>query len=383
MFSNTISFIKDLYGNKDFIPLHEPIFNQNEKKYVLECIDSTFVSSVGKFVTKFEEEICKFTESKYAIACMNGTAALHISLVATGVKRDDEVITQALTFVATANAIKYCGAHPIFLDSDEDNLGLSPSALKEFLDINAEIRDDGSCYNKNTGRRIKACVPMHVFGNPVKLDELSSICKKFNIDIIEDCAESLGSYYKGKHTGITSKMAILSFNGNKIITCGGGGIVLTQDETIAKKLKHLTTTAKIPHSWDFQHDEVGYNYRMPNLNAALGCAQLESLEGFIDSKKNLFQIYSTHFNDLNIELLGESPDSQSNFWLQAIMLENEEQRNEFLKQTNNSSVMTRPIWKLLPELLPYQNDIKDELKNAKSFAARVVNIPSSCNFKGK
>lgn len=381
MYKEIVSFIKDTYKTDEFIPLHEPVFSSREKELVLECIDSTFVSSVGKFVNQFEEDICKFTGSKYAIAVVNGTAALHISLVVSDVCNEDEVITQALTFIATANAIKYCGASPIFLDSCEDNLGLSPLALEQFLLKYAEKRNDGYTYNNETGKRIKACVPMHVFGNPVKIDAIIKICNEYNIDVIEDCAESLGSYDKDGHTGLKSKMSIISFNGNKIITCGGGGIVLTQRDNTAKKLKHLTTTSKVPHAWEFIHDDIGYNYRMPNLNAALGCAQLEALPGLISKKRILYKHYKEFFDLKAMKLLGEEDGCRSNFWLQALLFNSEKEKESFLKCSNSLGVMTRPVWRLIPSLEFYSKCYSDELKNSKKFEKLIVNIPSSCNFE--
>ncbi|AXH13463.1 LegC family aminotransferase [Halarcobacter bivalviorum] len=371
-----VDFIKNIFNTDDFIPLHEPKFIGNEKKYLNECIDSTFVSSVGKFVDKFEKDFASYVGSKYAIATVNGTAALHISLILAGVKDDDEVITQPLTFIATCNAISYCKAKPIFIDVDIDTMGMSPTSLKEFLEKNCEIIDD-KCINKTTKKVIKACVPMHTFGHPCKIDEIKNICEKWKISLVEDAAESLGSYYKGKHTGTFGKISAFSFNGNKIITSGGGGVIVTDDEALAKRAKHITTTAKIPHSYEYVHDEVGYNYRLPNLNAALLVAQMENLDKFLSSKKDLATIYKEYFSSINIDFVEEPNDCSSNYWLQAIKLENKKQRDEFLEFSNSNKVMTRPIWRLCSELEMFEKCQKDELKNAKYLEERVVNIPSS------
>ena len=367
-------FIKNIY-KKDFIALHEPVFIGNEKKYLNECIDSTFVSSVGKYVDKFEEMLADYVGSKYAVAVSNGTSALFVALKLVGVKEGDEVITQPLTFVATANAISYCGAKPIFVDVDLDTLGLSPTSLKEFLEKNCEIVDN-KCINKTTGKTIKACVPMHTFGHPCKIDEIKEICDKWHIELVEDAAESLGSFYKNKHTGTFGKVGIFSFNGNKIITAGGGGVIVTYDEELAKKAKHLTTTAKIPHPYEYIHDEVGYNFRMPNINAALLVAQMENLDKFLENKRELAKKYEKFFEDLGIEFIKEPKNAKSNYWLNAIKFENKKQRDEFLEYSNKNKVMTRPIWRLMNKLPMYKNCQRDELKNAEYLEERIVNIPS-------
>lgn len=376
MFEDVIAFIRSLYG-KDFIPLHEPRFVGNEKKYVNECIDSTFVSSVGKFVDQFEKTLCEITGSKFAIATVNGTAALHIALLSAGVERDDEVLTQALTFVATANAVSYTGAHNVFLDSAIDNLGLCPDDLRLFLENNTTMGNDGFCYNKLTKRRIKACVPMHVFGHPVKLDEILEICERHNISVIEDAAESLGSVYKGRHTGTIAPVGALSFNGNKIVTSGGGGALLIQDEKLAKWAKHITTTAKVPHRWEFSHDEIAYNYRLPNLNAALLCAQLEKLDEFKANKRETAEKYKRFFSSTDIQFISEPFFSESNYWLNAILLKGKDQQQKFLTETNDAGVMTRPVWRLMPDLPAFKNCTKTELQNAKRYESTLVNIPSS------
>ncbi len=375
MFENAIQFIQDTYKTINFIPLHEPRFIGNEKKYLNECIDSTFVSSVGKFVDEFEEKIANYTGAKYAIATSNGTSALHISLLLANVKQNDEVITQSLTFVATCNTINYCGAQPIFVDVDRDTMGLSPSALKDFLKNNASVKNQ-QCINNKTGRVIKACVPMHTFGHPCRIDEIKDICDQYHIVLIEDAAESLGSIYKNKHTGTFGQMGVMSFNGNKIITAGGGGCIVTNNEVLAKKAKHLTTTAKVPHKWNFNHDMVGYNYRMPNINAALLVAQLESLDNFINSKRKLASMYKKFFNGADCTFVSEPMDSKSNYWLNSIILKNKHQRDEFLDETNSHNVMTRPIWTLMNKLPMYKNAQCDNLMNSKWLAERVVNIPS-------
>lgn len=376
MFDDIISFIRSLYGN-DFIPLHEPRFIGNEKKYLIECIDSTFVSSVGKFVDQFEKMICDITGANYAVAVVNGTAALHMSLILSDVKQNDEVITQALTFVATANAISYMGASPIFLDSGINNLALCPDDLENFLHQFAEMRSDGFCYNKSSGKRIKACVPMHTFGHPARMDEIVAICGKYNISLIEDAAESIGSLYKGKSTGTIAPIGVISFNGNKTVTCGGGGVLLFQNQTLASRAKHLTTTAKVPHKWEFFHDEVGYNYRMPNLNAALMCAQLELLPKFLISKRETASLYRKFFLNHKVSFFDQPVDCESSFWLNAIQLNNVDQRNEFLNKTNSSGVMTRPVWRLMNELPAFMEAQTTELTNAKRYQDCIVNIPSS------
>ena len=374
---NIVNFIHKIYDTNEFIPLHEPKFIGNEKKYLSECIDSTFVSSVGKFVNKFEDEFASYIGSKYAIATVNGTSALHISLLLAGVTLNDEVITQALTFVATANAISYTGAKPIFLDVDLDTLGLSPHAIKKFLENNCEIKNK-KCVNKTTGKIIKACVPMHTFGHPCKIDEIKNICDAWHVKIIEDSAESLGSFYKKKHTGTFGKLGIFSFNGNKIITSGGGGVIVTDDEKLAKKAKHLTTTAKVPHPYEYKHDEIAYNYRMPNLNAALLCAQLENLEDFINSKRVLACEYEKFFSKIDdIKFIKEPVHAKSNYWLNALLLKTKKDKDLFLKWTNKEGIMTRPAWKLLSDLKMFKNFQKDELKNSKYLQDRIVNIPSS------
>ena len=373
---NIIDFIQNTFNTKEFIPLHEPRFIGNEKKYLNDCIDSTFVSSVGKYVDTFEKEFALKVGSKYAVATVNGTAALHISLLLANVKSGDEVITQPLTFIATCNAISYIGAKPIFVDVDLDTIGLSPKSLKEFLKNNCEIVNN-QCINKTTGKTVKACVPMHTFGHPCRIEEIKEICDAWNIVLVEDAAESLGSYYKNKHTGTFGKLGAFSFNGNKIITSGGGGVIVTDDEVLAKRAKHLTTTAKIPHPYEYVHDEIGYNYRMPNLNAALLVAQLEQLDKFLESKRELASVYEEFFKDIDISFIKEPKDSQSNYWLQAVMLENEDQRNEFLKFTNSKGIMTRPIWRLMNELEMFKDCQSTTLENSKYLEQRVVNIPSS------
>ncbi|MGJ0308745.1 LegC family aminotransferase [Aliarcobacter cryaerophilus] len=371
-----VDFIKETFKTQEFIPLHEPRFIGNEKKYLNECIDSTFVSSVGKYVDTFEKEFAKTVGSKFAIATVNGTAALHISLILADVKRDDEVITQSLTFIATCNAISYIGAKPIFVDVDLDTMGLSSKSLKNFLETNCELVDN-KCINKTTNKQIKACVPMHTFGHSCRIDEIKEICDFWNIALVEDAAESLGSFYKDKHTGTFGKIGAFSFNGNKIITSGGGGVIVTDDEVLAKRAKHITTTAKIPHPYEYVHDETAYNYRLPNLNAALLVAQMENLDKFLDSKRDLANIYKDFFETTNIKFIEEPKNSKSNYWLQAVLLEDVKQRDEFLEFTNKNGVMTRPIWKLMNELEMFKDCQKTDLKNAKYLEERVVNIPSS------
>jgi aminotransferase in exopolysaccharide biosynthesis len=370
-----ISLVKELYGN-DFVPLHRPVFEGNEKQYLVDCIDSNFVSSVGEKVTEFERKIAEFTGSKFAVATVNGTAALHMCLHLTGVGCGDEVITQALTFVATGNAISYCGANPVFIDVDKDTAGMSPRSLNIFLDNNAELRN-GVTYNKNTQRIIKACVPMHTFGLPCRINEISEICNKWNIALIEDAAESLGSYFKNRHTGTFGRLAAVSFNGNKIITTGGGGMIITDDEHLAKRAKHLTTTAKVPHAYEFVHDEIGYNYRMPNLNAALGCAQLEKLGSMLFQKKEIAKRYAKFFEDIGIKMLMPIDSANPNNWLNAIILKSRTERDDFLRFTNESGVMTRPIWNLMCNLSMYKSCFRSSLKNSFWLQDRVVNIPSS------
>ena len=377
MFEDVVQFIQNIHKTTGFIPLHEPRFDGNEKKYLNECIDSTFVSSVGKFVDQFEEKIADYTGAKYAIATSNGTSALHMSLILANVGRNDEVITQPLTFVATCNAINYCGAHPIFIDVDKDTMGLSPSALKVFLEKNTLIKNQ-QCINNKTGKVIKACVPMHTFGHPCRIDEIKDICDKYYIFLIEDAAESVGSFYKDKHTGNFGQVGVMSFNGNKIITAGGGGCIITNDKILAKKAKHLTTTAKVPHKWDFNHDMVGYNYRMPNLNAALLVAQLENLEIFLLKKRELAAAYADFFNyTTTYNFVKEPIDSHSNYWLNAIIFKDKRQRDLFLDETNSEGVMTRPIWTLMNKLPMFEHAQYDDLTNSKWLEERIVNIPSS------
>lgn len=376
-FAEITNFIRKTFKQPEgFISLHEPTFSGNEKKYIEECIDSTFVSSVGKYVDRFEDEIAKFTGAAKAVVCVNGTNALHLALLLGGVKIGDEVITQPLTFVATAYAISYCGANPVFIDIDKKTIGLSPNVLSDFLENNTEQRADG-CYNIKTKRKITACVPMHTFGHPCRIDEIAEICKKFNISLIEDAAESLGSYYKGQHTGTFGKVGVLSFNGNKIITTGGGGMLLFNDIHLADKAKHLSTQAKVPHPWEFAHDEIGYNYRMPNINAALGVAQLEQIHQFLEAKRNLANSYKSFFDQQGIEFITEPEHARSNYWLNAILLENRKERDEFLEFTNKNGIMTRPVWELMNRLQMFQKALCSDLSNSEWIAERLVNISSS------
>ena len=377
MYSDVVQFIRTTFNEPNgFIPLHAPCFTGNEKAYLNECIDTTFVSSVGKFVDRFEEMIVEYTGTQKAVVCVNGTNALHLALILVGVEHNDEVITQPLTFIATANAISYCGAHPVFIDVDKDTMGLSPAKMKEWLKEYTEIRDN-ACFNKSTQRRIKACVPMHTFGHPVHLDELVQLCNEYHIELVEDAAESLGSFYKEKHTGTLGKIGVLSFNGNKTITTGGGGMLLFQDEELGVYAKHLTTQAKIPHRWEFVHDHIGYNYRMPNINAALGCAQMEKIIEFVANKRNLAQKYSDFFEDKDMDFFVEPKDCCSNYWLNVVVLKNKEERDEFLTCTNDNGVMTRPVWQLMNRLPMFKNCQCGDLSNAEWFEERVVNLPSS------
>jgi len=375
-FKSSITFIKELFDAKEFIPLHVPTFSGKEKEYVNQTIDSTFVSSVGAFVDQFEHSMAQISNTQKAVAVVNGTAGLQIALKLAGVSSGDEVITQALTFVATANAIAYNNAFPVFIDVDLDTMGLSPKAVEAFLSEFGELREN-SCYNKKTGRKIAACVPMHTFGFPVHLDELMAVCTKWNIPLVEDAAESLGSEYKGKPTGSFGQLGVFSFNGNKIVTCGGGGAIVTNDQLLGEKGKYLTTTAKIPHPYEYVHDELGYNYRMPNLNAALACAQLEQLDYFVGNKRATALVYDAFFKTKGIKFRNENPDTKANYWLMCVELENKKDRELFLKETNENKVMTRPIWQLMFRLPMYADCQRDSQMNALFLEERIVNIPSS------
>ncbi|MBD5224018.1 MAG: LegC family aminotransferase [Bacteroidales bacterium] len=381
MYEDIIKFIRNHFNAKtgETVMLHAPTFAGNEKKYLNECIDTTFVSSVGPFVDRFEKEIAEYTGASKAVVCVNGTNALHMALLLGGVEAEDEVITQALTFIATCNALSYIGAYPVFIDVDLDTMGLSAAAMERFLSVNAELRDNGYCYNKKTGRRIKACVPMHTFGHPVHIDELINVCKKWNITLIEDAAESIGSFYKGKHTGTFGEIGAISFNGNKTITTGGGGILLFKDEKLGNFAKHLTTQAKVPHKWAFIHDHIGYNYRMPNINAALGCAQLEQIDSFLSSKRNTSEAYKNFFknNQYGIKFMEEPVDTKSNYWLNAILLPDQKSQQEFLEYSNNNGVMTRPVWELMNRLPMFKHCQHDDLTNTIYLSERLVNLPSS------
>ena len=376
MFDYLAKFIQDKYRTNSFIPLHEPRFIGKEKEFVSQTIDSTFVSSVGQYVNQFEEDIAKYTGSKRAIAIVNGTSALHLSMLMAGVKPGDYVITQALTFVATCNAIHYCQAEPILIDVDKKTLGLSPIALEAWLEENAFVDTDQVCKLKNSKRVIKACIPMHTFGHPVEIDTLATICNVWKLAMIEDAAESLGSLFKDTHTGTFGLMGTLSFNGNKIITTGGGGAILCNEELYLKG-KHLSTTAKKPNDIHFVHDEVGFNYRLPNINAALGCAQLESINLFVTQKRQLAEEYAQLLKNSNLEFFKEPKNCRSNYWLNTIICHDESQRNELLNYMNSREIMTRPVWTPMNKLPMFKNSISDSLQNTLWLEERIVNIPSS------
>ena len=380
-YNQITDFIHQLFRTEETVPLHAPLFIGNEKKYLEECIDTTFVSSVGKFVDRFEADMAAYTGARKAVVCVSGTNALHMAMMLAGVERDDEVLTQALTFIATCNAISYIGAHPVFIDVDMETLGLSPKAVKDWLVKNAEVKN-GTCYNKHSGRRVKACVPMHTFGHPVKIDELVAVCEEWHLELVEDAAESIGSLYKGRHTGTFGKVGAISFNGNKTITTGGGGMLLFQDEELGKLAKHLTTQAKVPHRWAFVHDHIGYNYRMPNINAALGCAQLENIDRYVADKRETAAIYADFFKNIpDITFFTEPENCRSNYWLNVVMLKDKTAQQEFLEYTNDHGVMTRPVWELMNRLEMFKHCETDGLKNTEWLADRIVNIPSSVRLK--
>ncbi|MBB1402327.1 LegC family aminotransferase [Pseudoalteromonas sp. SG45-1] len=370
-----INFIQEYYRTKDFIPLHAPVFEGNERKYVLDTLDSTFVSSVGAYVDEFEKKITDYTKAGYAIATVNGTAALHTALYLSGVKAGDLVITQALTFVATCNAISYLGAAPVFVDVNRETLGLCPQALLNYLEEYCEVRDQ-VCYHKN-GARVRAVVVMHTFGHPAKIIELKKVCECFYIELVEDAAESLGSLYKGQHTGTFATMSALSFNGNKVITTGGGGMILCNEEGAANRAKHITTTAKQPHPYEFYHDEIAFNYRMPNINAALGCAQLEQLNGYIKNKRALASLYQSELISSELEFVVEPLGAHSNYWLNAVICPSKQYRDEMIAHTNQAGIMTRPVWQLMHTLPMFKNALRGPLVNSINLADRLVNIPSS------
>lgn len=375
-----IRFVRDYFETSEFIPLHAPVFPGREKEYVADTIESTFVSSVGTYVDRFEEDMASYTGSPKAVATVNGTAALHIALKLAGVQPGNLVITQPLTFVATCNAIAYCNAEPVFIDVDRDTLGLSAKALDAWLEDNAIVDAGGVCRTRADNKVVRACVPMHTFGHPADLDGLVSVTRRWNISLVEDAAESLGSFYKGKHTGVFGDLGTLSFNGNKIMTTGGGGMILSGEE-FAARAKHLTTTAKKPHTYEYIHDEVGYNYRLPNLNAALGCAQLEQLESFIEAKRALAAAYEQFFAGTDLMFVKEPADCRSNYWLNAVICEDKAHRNELLETTNQEGVMTRPIWALMNHLAMYESCRRGDLSNSEWLEARVVNLPSSVVIK--
>lgn len=374
--TSIVEFVRDTYRTDEFIPLHAPTFNGNEKAYVMETIDSTFVSSVGKFVDDFERKIEAYTGTAKAVATVNGTAALHAALYMADVQRGDLVITQALTFVATCNALYHMGAEPIFVDVSPVSLGLCPKAVDAFLSEHAEITEAG-CIHRQTGKRIKAVVPMHTFGHPMELDELVAVCLKWNLVLVEDAAESLGSFYKGKHTGTMGDVSAISFNGNKIITTGGGGMVLCKTEELGARTKHVTTTAKVPHPYEFFHDEPGFNYRMPNLNAALGCAQMEVIEQYLKQKRQLAKCYENLFSGTDFQFVTEPDYAESNYWLNAIICPDKKSREEILAGTNSAGVMTRPIWQLMHRLPMFENAMRGDLTYSEFIEAHLINLPST------
>ena len=376
MTKQLVSFVKDLYQTNEFIPLHVPTFSGNEHQYVSETISSTYVSSIGKFVDNFERHIENYTGTAKAVSTVNGTAALHAALYMAGVKNNDIVVTQALTFVATCNALHHMGAEPAFVDVSPASLGLCPRALSAFLEKHAVLTESGPIHKK-TKQRFQAVVPMHTFGHPVELDELIEVCMQWKISLVEDAAESLGSFYKGKHTGTLGDFGAISFNGNKIITTGGGGMVLCKTLASGLHIKHITTTAKVPHPYEFFHDEAGFNYRMPNLNAALGCAQIESLAAFISNKRAIASLYLDFFKDSDFQFVTEPSYAKSNYWLNAIICPNKSEREKLLKLTNADGVMTRPIWQLMHRLPMFENSMRGDLSHSEFIEARLVNIPSS------
>lgn len=378
MFEKIVAFIREIYQTDNFIPLHSPTFSDREKEYLIDCIDTTFVSSVGKYVDRFEETVVAYTGSKYAIAVVNGTSALQLSLLLAGVKREDLVLTQPLTFIATANAITYTGAQPLFLDIDPSTLGLSAEKLEDYLGKQT-ITDPvtGKRKDKVSGKNISACVPVHIFGHPVQISDIQYICNKYDIVLIEDAAESLGSFFNGRHTGTFGKMGILSFNGNKIITTGGGGMILTDDKELAQRARHLSTQAKVPHPWEYIHDETGFNFRLTNIQAALGVAQMEKLPQLVENKRELAEKYSSFFMDSPYEFLSEPLGARSNYWLNAILLKDKDERDAFLQYTNDRGVMTRPAWRLMPDLEMFRNCRKENIDHAREIADRLVNIPST------
>jgi len=377
MYNEFVKFVQELYGTTEFIPLHAPQFRGNEKKYLLESIDSTFVSSVGEFVNKFEHNVAEYTGAKHAITTVNGTAALHIALKLAGVEHNSEVITQSLTFVATCNAIRYCRATPLFVDVDKKTLGLSAESLEEFLQLNTEVRDDNFCWNKTSNRKISSCLPMHTFGFPVELNKIKEVCDQNKIPIVEDAAESFGSFYHEKHTGTIGKIAAISFNGNKIITTGGGGMILTNDDQLAKRAKHITTTAKSEHQWEFNHDEVGYNYRLPNLNAALGVAQLEMLPVYLNNKKEIAHQYQAWGQKHELQFVTEQSNTVANYWLNAAVMQDKQHRDKMLEITNKKKVMTRPAWVPMHKLAINQDCQTAEMNNTEWLFDRLINVPSS------
>ncbi len=376
-FPAIVDYIKTLYPLESPVPLHAPRFFGNEKKYLAECIDSTFVSYLGPFVTRFEEMVAKYTGCARAVALVNGTAALHMALLCLGVGRDDEVITQPLTFVATCNAIRHSGAWPCFVDVEKESLGICPAALKEFLSKNTSRRADGQLYNDLTGRRIALCVPMHTFGLLSFIDDIVEICAEFQIPVLEDSAEALGSFVGSRHAGSIGVAGILSYNGNKPVTTGGGGMLITNSNELADRVRHISTTAKKPHSFKFEHDEVGYNLRLPNVNAAIGCAQMENFPQVLASKRDLAKRYGIFFNDLGITFIQERPGTSSNYWLNAILADNRAQRDQFLEYAVAQKVQARPAWTLMNDLPMYKNCASTPIPNARYLEDRIINLPSS------
>ena len=372
-----VDVIRARYGTHDFIPLHAPRFGARDRELVLAALDSSFVSSVGPHVDAFESALRAFTGADFAVATVNGTAALHMALLLAGVRPDEEVITQSITFVATCNAISYCRAQPVFVDIERETLGLSPDSLSAFLEAHAEIRDDGQCWNRDTGRLIRACLPMHTCGHPTRIAAIAAICAQWHLMLVEDAAESLGSFYRGRHTGLFGQVAAVSFNGNKVITTGGGGMILTNDETLARRARHLTTTAKLPHPYLFVHDEVGFNYRLPALNAALGCAQMEALPDYLARKRKLAEQYADWFAATDRTFVREPVGASSNYWLNAFLARDGEERDRILEFTNARGVMTRPLWTPMHSSPAFRDCQRAELPDSEWIAARLVELPSS------